>query len=66
MKTLQEIEQAISQLSSEELAMFRNWFAHFDAERWDQQFEVDVTSGRLNALAEKALNHLRQGHCSDL
>jgi hypothetical protein len=66
MKTLQEIEQAISQLSPDELALFRNWFAQFDAERWDQQFAADVASGRLNALAEKALNHLRQGNCTDL
>lgn len=66
MNTLQDIEQAIKQLSPEELAAFRNWFAEFDAEVWDQKFEADVAAGKLDALAEKALNHLREGRCTDL
>jgi hypothetical protein len=63
---LQEIEKAVSQLSAEELAAFRIWFAEFDAEIWDRQFEEDVISGRLNSLAERALQHLREGRCTDL
>lgn len=66
MNTLQEIERAVSQLSKEELAAFRVWFAQFDAEVWDRQFEADVAAGRLDALAEKALQHLRSGRCTDL
>ena len=66
MSNLQEIERAVSQLSSDELLVFRNWFAEFDAERWDRQFEEDVATGKLNTLAEKALNHLREGRCTDL
>jgi hypothetical protein len=42
------------------------WFAEFDAEAWDQQFETDVTTGKLDKLAEKALKHLREGNCTDL
>lgn len=66
MNTLQEIERAVSQLSPEELAAFRVWFAQFDAEVWDRQFEADVAAGRLDALANKALQHLRSGRCTDL
>jgi len=66
MTKLQEIERAVSQLSKEELAAFRVWFAKFDAERWDRQFEEDVAAGRLDHLAEKALQHLREGRCTDL
>lgn len=66
MITLNEIEQAVSQLSPEELAAFRTWFAEFDAAKWDQQIEADVTNGRLDALAEKALQHLKAGRCTDL
>ena len=66
MSNLQEIETAISQLSSDELTAFRTWFEEFDAEMWDRQFEEDVTAGRLNGLAERALQHLREGHCTDL
>lgn len=30
----------------------------FDAAVWDQQIEADVAAGRLDALAEKALQDL--------
>jgi hypothetical protein len=66
MSNLQEIEHAVSQLSAEELANFRVWFAEFDATAWDQQFEEDVAAGRLDDLAQKALKHLREGRCTDL
>jgi hypothetical protein len=66
MKNLEEIERAVSQLSPEELAAFRVWFAEFDAEMWDRQFEKDVVAGKLDKLAEKALKHLREGNCTDL
>jgi hypothetical protein len=51
MSNLQEIERAVSQLSDEELADFRVWFAMFDAEIWDRQFEQDVAAGRLDDLS---------------
>jgi hypothetical protein len=66
MGTLKEIESAVSQLSAEELTIFRDWFAVFDAEAWDRQFEVDVANGKLDSLAQKALQHLREGRCTDL
>ncbi|NHC35900.1 hypothetical protein [Scytonema millei] len=66
MNNLQEIEQAVSQLSAEELADFRAWFAEFDAAAWDRQFEEDVAAGRLDRLAQQALQHLREGRCTDL
>jgi hypothetical protein len=66
MSNLPEIERAVTQLSPEELAAFRLWFAEFDAEIWDRQFEEDVAAGRLDGLAERALQHLREGRCTDL
>jgi hypothetical protein len=53
MSRLQEIEKAVSQLSPEELTDFRNWFAEFDAEVWDREFEQDVAAGRLDGLAAR-------------
>jgi hypothetical protein len=55
MKTVAEIENAIGQLPDEDLAALRAWFAEFDAAVWDRQFERDVAEGRLDALAEEAL-----------
>ncbi|HEY9875467.1 MAG TPA: hypothetical protein V6D12_18690 [Candidatus Obscuribacterales bacterium] len=66
MTTLNEIERAVSQLSPEELAAFRTWFAEFDATVWDRQLEKDVAAGRLDALAQKAVQHLREGRCTEL
>ncbi len=66
MSTVQEIQTAVSKLSTEELSTFRAWFVEFDAEAWDRQFEKDVAEGRLDALAEEALSDLREGRCKDL
>ena len=66
MDTLQDIQTAVSQLSGEQLAAFRAWFAEFDAELWDRELERDVAAGRLDALAEEALQALREGQCTDL
>jgi hypothetical protein len=65
MSTTEEIEDAVRQLSSEELAAFRAWFAELDAAAWDRQIEEDVTAGRLDALADEALNDLREARCTD-
>ncbi len=66
MSTLDEIETAIRNLPVGDLAVLRDWFAEFDAEAWDRQFEQDVNDGRLDALAEEALQDLREGRCTDL
>jgi hypothetical protein len=66
MNTLNEIEAAVSQLSVDELARFRQWFAEFDAQRWDQQLECDASAGKLDALADAALNQYRSGRCTPL
>ncbi len=32
-----DLERQVRQLSADELAAFRRWFAEFDAEAWDRQ-----------------------------
>jgi hypothetical protein len=65
MSTVQDIEQAIRGLGPADLAALREWFATYDAEVWDRQFEQDVAAGRLNRFAEEALRDLREGRCTD-
>jgi hypothetical protein len=65
MSTIQQIEEAVLQLSADERAAFRAWFAEFDAEEWDRQLEADVTAGRLDWLIEEARQDLREGRCTD-
>ena len=66
MSSLQEVEEAVRRLPSEELAAFRAWFAEFDGAVWDRKMEDDVRAGRLDALAEEALRDLREGRSTDL
>jgi hypothetical protein len=65
MSTIEQLENGVRQLSDEELATFRAWFAEFDAEQWDRQFEADVSAGRLDWLVEEARRDLREGRCTD-
>ena len=55
MSKIEQIEHQVKALSAEELAAFRQWFAVFDADAWDRQFEADVTAGKLNTAAARAL-----------
>ncbi len=66
MTGVKEIESAIAQLSAEELAAFRVWFAEFDATQWDAELEDDVSAGRLDALAEEAVDDLLHGRSTEL
>jgi hypothetical protein len=66
MKSVDDLERAVQQLSADELAEFRRWFASFDAAAWDAQLEADVASGRLDGLAEEALSDFREGRTRPL
>jgi succinate dehydrogenase flavin-adding protein (antitoxin of CptAB toxin-antitoxin module) len=59
MLTAEFVENAIKQLSAEELIKFRQWYAEFDADLWDAQIEADAAAGKLDALAEEALADYR-------
>ncbi len=56
MSRVDVLEQAVRSLKPDELAAFRRWFAEFDGAVWDAQIEADVKAGRLDALAERALD----------
>ena len=60
------IEREVEELSSEELAKFRQWFAAFDAEAWDRLFEADVKAGKLDALSDRALRDHAAGKSTKL
>lgn len=66
MDRVEQITNAVRELSPEDLTSFCAWFIGFAAEVWDDEFDNDVVAGRLNKLADEALNDLREGRCSDL
>lgn len=66
MNKVESIEQQIRELSLAELSQLRDWFAQFDAEAWDRQFEADVKAGKLDALADRALRDHAAGRSTKL
>jgi len=56
----------VTQLSREDLTAFRTWFADYDAEAWDMQFQKDVAAGRLDVLGDEAQRDLNEGRCAGL
>ena len=66
MSTVKEIEEAISHLSPEEYKTFQAWFEEYESQQWDSKFEKDVKAGRLDNIAQEALQEYEAGNCSDL
>jgi hypothetical protein len=66
MHKVEEIEEQIRNLSGAELIEFRKWYAEFDTQAWDRQFEADVKAGKLDALGEAARRARREGKSTEL
>ena len=66
MSRVEQIEGQIRELSPEELAVLREWFAAFDAEAWDRQFESDTKAGKLDETADRALHDYAAGRATKL
>jgi len=60
-RTVEDIETAISQLPQSQLKQFREWYEKFDSDAWDRQIEEDISSGKLDALANAALAEHKAG-----
>jgi len=66
MDRVEQIEGQIKALNQDELKAFREWFAAYDAEVWDQQIEADAKNGRLLGLADQALRDHKDGRSTEL
>ena len=66
MKKIEEIEADIEKLSSSEIKAFRRWFIDFDTQQWDNQIQEDVEKGKLDELANDAINEFRAGKAKEL
>jgi hypothetical protein len=66
MPTLKRLESEVAALPDQELRKFSQWFAQFEAERWDRSLESDIASGKLDALAAEALAQYDTGKCKPL
>jgi len=61
MSQVEELEQSVERLSPDELATFRSWFIEFDAAEWDRQIAMDSEAGKLDKLAQSAIEDHRAG-----
>lgn len=55
MTKIERLEREIQNLSSAELAAFREWFREYDSNEWDQRIEEDSRAGKLDGLAKESL-----------
>jgi len=66
MSTVQEIETAIQKLKPQEVHEVADWLQELREELWDRQIDADAKAGRLDTLADKALEDYRAGRTKPL
>jgi hypothetical protein len=64
--TIEDLEKAVATLPPDQFAKFRAWFDAFDAARFDQKIERDAMAGKLDRMADAAIDDLRKGRAREL
>lgn len=64
--SVQEIQTAIIELPSDDLANLIEWIEEYQAAAWDRQIEKDVESGRFDALRQRVQEQRQAGQCRPL
>lgn len=63
---VKDLENAVKQLSEDQLQSFREWFERFDAKKWDEEIKRDSESGRLDSLVSRAIEEHKAGKTKQL
>jgi hypothetical protein len=66
MSTIEEITAAITELPPEKVEQLRAWLNERAEAEWDAQIERDAREGKLDALADRALEEHRAGRTRPL
>jgi len=66
MTKTEKLEQEIKKLNPNELSAFREWFQNYDSEVWDNQIEDDIKKGKLEQLANKAIEEHKSGRTKEI
>jgi hypothetical protein len=64
--TVEDIVKAVAKLPPDQFAEFRVWFEEFDAARFDQKIERDAKTGKLDRIADQAIDDFRKGRAREL
>jgi hypothetical protein len=63
--SVQELENAIRQLSADEFAQLAHWIDAYRADQWDRKIEADILAGRLDEAGNRADADFDAGRCSN-
>ncbi|MFM8332398.1 MAG: hypothetical protein ACKN9T_11975 [Candidatus Methylumidiphilus sp.] len=63
---VEELKHEISQLPSEDMQRFTEWFEEFKADQWDKQIAEDILAGRFEALENHIDEAFLAGHAAPL
>lgn len=61
-----DLKEEVENLSLEEFREFREWFAEYDDQVWQEQFEDDVEAGKLDDLASEAISEHENDQTTEL
>ena len=61
MSRVELLQQQALQLAPQEFFRFREWFLEYEWDAWDREIESGGESGKLDAMARKAL----EDHATD-
>jgi hypothetical protein len=64
--SVDELENAIIQLSPPDMARFAQWFDEYRADQWDKKIEQDILAGKFDAVASEADADFDAGRCTPL
>lgn len=66
MSTITDIESALRALPVEDARTVAQWLQDYLDQQWDEQIDQDIAAGRLDKLADQALEHYRAGRVKPL
>ena len=66
MTKVTELQRAILELTESEYSELVSWLRDQDWERWEQEFDRDVRAGKLDSLADEALEARAKGQLEAL
>ena len=66
MSTVAEIENALQTLPMDDAWKVADWLQQYLDEKWDRQIDADIDAGRLDQLADKAVEDYRAGRVKPL
>ena len=64
--SIQEIEDAITRLSADQLAELTAWLNEYHYRAWDRQIERDLDTGRLDGLLAEVEKEYEAGSSTPL